>query len=221
MLRALGNLAKNKNKNLFDRTACFGAAFDRLLDGVAAALPPGRERSEGLRAARRAQQDAMDAWFSQPSVAALLQAYADRGDTQKLWEEWAHHFESSLIAHLSLDPAEASAFRGHGRIRLRSGVRRNGPRMAPMAHIPVDAIDGELSRLLSQTRRLQAVVSRLQLLAAQTIDDTRAEALVELNLQVAIFRDLLLGLGSGRDCPELRERIRKVRMDAMQAGREV
>ena len=42
------------------------------------------------------------------------------------------------------------------------------------------------------------------------------QALVELNLQVAIFRDLLLGVGSTRDSPELRERIRKVRMDAMQ-----
>ena len=42
------------------------------------------------------------------------------------------------------------------------------------------------------------------------------QALVELNLQVAIFRDLLLGVGSTRDCPDLRERIRKVRMDAMQ-----
>lgn len=43
-----------------------------------------------------------------------------------------------------------------------------------------------------------------------------AQALVELNLQVAIFRDLLLGVGSARDSPDLRERIRKVRMDAMQ-----
>ena len=42
------------------------------------------------------------------------------------------------------------------------------------------------------------------------------QAMVELNLQVAIFRDLLLGVGSARDCPEMRERIRKVRMDAMQ-----
>ena len=39
---------------------------------------------------------------------------------------------------------------------------------------------------------------------------------MELNLQVAIFRDLLLGVGSARDCPDLRERIRKVRMEAMQ-----
>ena len=45
--------------------------------------------------------------------------------------------------------------------------------------------------------------------------------MVELNLQVAIFRDLLLGVGSARDCPEMRERIRKVRMDAMQAGPDV
>ena len=43
-----------------------------------------------------------------------------------------------------------------------------------------------------------------------------SKILWELNVQVAQFRDLLLGVGSPRDCPELRERIRKVRMGAVQ-----
>ena len=38
---------------------------------------------------------------------------------------------------------------------------------------------------------------------------------MELNICVALFRDLLLDVGSGKDCPELRERIRKVRMAAV------
>ena len=42
------------------------------------------------------------------------------------------------------------------------------------------------------------------------------QALTELNLQVALFRDLLLGVGSARDCPELREKIRKIRMEAVE-----
>jgi len=41
------------------------------------------------------------------------------------------------------------------------------------------------------------------------------QALSELNLQVALFRDLLLDVGSAKDCPELREKIRKVRMTAV------
>ena len=34
------------------------------------------------------------------------------------------------------------------------------------------------------------------------------KVLIDLNLLVAQFRDLLLGVGSARDCPELREKIR-------------
>jgi len=43
------------------------------------------------------------------------------------------------------------------------------------------------------------------------------QALIELNIEVATFRDLLLSVGSSRDCPELREKIRKVRMSAVEA----
>lgn len=42
------------------------------------------------------------------------------------------------------------------------------------------------------------------------------QVLIDLNLLVAQFRDLLLGVGSARDCPELREKIRKVRMEAVE-----
>jgi len=42
------------------------------------------------------------------------------------------------------------------------------------------------------------------------------QALLDLNLQVALFRDLLLGVGSSKDSPELREKIRKVRMAAVE-----
>ena len=41
-----------------------------------------------------------------------------------------------------------------------------------------------------------------------------------LNLQVALFRDLLLDVGSSKDGPELREKIRKVRMDAVEKVRK-
>jgi len=43
------------------------------------------------------------------------------------------------------------------------------------------------------------------------------QALLELNIEVATFRDLLLSVGSCRDCPELRERIRRVRLAAVEA----
>ena len=42
------------------------------------------------------------------------------------------------------------------------------------------------------------------------------QTLTELNIQVAQFRDLLLAVGSAKDCPDLRERIRKVRMEAVE-----
>ena len=42
------------------------------------------------------------------------------------------------------------------------------------------------------------------------------QTLTELNIQVAQFRDLLLAVGSTKDCPDLRERIRKVRMEAVE-----
>ena len=46
------------------------------------------------------------------------------------------------------------------------------------------------------------------------------QALVGLNLQVALFRDLLLDVGSSKDGPELREKIRRVRMDAVEKVRK-
>ena len=44
-----------------------------------------------------------------------------------------------------------------------------------------------------------------------------AKALVTLNLQVALFRDLLLDVGGCKDGPALREKVRRVRMGAVEA----
>ena len=43
------------------------------------------------------------------------------------------------------------------------------------------------------------------------------QALFTLNLQVALFRDLLLDVGGAKDGPSLRENLRKVRMAAVEA----
>ena len=43
------------------------------------------------------------------------------------------------------------------------------------------------------------------------------QALVTLNLQVALFRDLLLDVGGSKDCPALREKVRRVRLAAVDA----
>ncbi|XP_076236089.1 decima [Calliopsis andreniformis] len=39
----------------------------------------------------------------------------------------------------------------------------------------------------------------------------------EINIQVAQFRDLLLNVGQSRDCPELRERIRRLRRNCVES----
>ena len=39
----------------------------------------------------------------------------------------------------------------------------------------------------------------------------------DINCQVAQFRDLLISIGQSRDCPELRERIRKLRRSCVEA----
>ena len=43
------------------------------------------------------------------------------------------------------------------------------------------------------------------------------QLVTEINAQVAMFRDLLLCVGSVRDGPELREKIRKVRRQCVEA----
>ena len=43
------------------------------------------------------------------------------------------------------------------------------------------------------------------------------QALVTLNLQVALFRDLLLDVGGPKDGPSLREKVRRVRLGAVEA----
>ncbi|XP_055299257.1 uncharacterized protein LOC129566899 [Sitodiplosis mosellana] len=41
--------------------------------------------------------------------------------------------------------------------------------------------------------------------------------IVEINSQVALFRDLLIHIGQSKDCPELREKVRKVRRSCVEA----
>ncbi|KAG4074454.1 hypothetical protein HA402_015743 [Bradysia odoriphaga] len=41
--------------------------------------------------------------------------------------------------------------------------------------------------------------------------------IVEINSQVALFRDLLIHIGSSKDCPELREKVRKLRRSCVEA----
>lgn len=43
------------------------------------------------------------------------------------------------------------------------------------------------------------------------------QLIVEINSQVALFRDLLIHVGQSKDCPELRERVRKVRRSCVEA----
>lgn len=43
------------------------------------------------------------------------------------------------------------------------------------------------------------------------------QLITEINSQVALFRDLLIHIGTARDCPELREKIRKLRRTCVDA----
>lgn len=43
------------------------------------------------------------------------------------------------------------------------------------------------------------------------------QLIVEINSQVALFRDMLIHVGQARDCPELREKIRKLRRTCVEA----
>jgi hypothetical protein len=45
------------------------------------------------------------------------------------------------------------------------------------------------------------------------------QLIVEINSHVAMFRDLLIHVGQARDCPELREKIRKLRRTVVDACR--
>ncbi|XP_011504009.1 PREDICTED: uncharacterized protein LOC105367079 [Ceratosolen solmsi marchali] len=47
--------------------------------------------------------------------------------------------------------------------------------------------------------------------------DVTAWHIHDINSQVAQFRDLLISIGQARDCPELRERIRKLRRGCVEA----
>lgn len=43
------------------------------------------------------------------------------------------------------------------------------------------------------------------------------QLIVEINSQVALFRDLLIHIGQSKDSPELREKVRKVRRACVEA----
>lgn len=43
------------------------------------------------------------------------------------------------------------------------------------------------------------------------------QLILEINSEVALFRDLLIHVGQSRDCPELREKIRKLRRSCVEA----
>ncbi|XP_073825749.1 uncharacterized protein [Musca autumnalis] len=45
--------------------------------------------------------------------------------------------------------------------------------------------------------------------------------IVEINSHVALFRDLLIHVGQAKDCPELRERIRKLRRICVEAFKHI
>lgn len=44
-----------------------------------------------------------------------------------------------------------------------------------------------------------------------------SQLIVEINSQVALFRDLLIHIGQSKDCPELREKVRKLRRSCVEA----
>lgn len=43
------------------------------------------------------------------------------------------------------------------------------------------------------------------------------QLVLDINAQIALFRDLLVNIGQSRDCPEHRERIRKLRRSCVEA----
>ncbi|XP_069671996.1 uncharacterized protein dcma isoform X1 [Periplaneta americana] len=51
------------------------------------------------------------------------------------------------------------------------------------------------------------------------VEHVPKQLIVEINSQVALFRDLLIHVGQARDCPELREKIRKQRRTVVDACR--
>jgi len=68
---------------------------------------------------------------------------------------------------------------------------------------PADIKDSKVNRALSTKAKEEGKI----------ID----KALITLNLQVALFRDLLLDVGGSKDGPALREKVRRVRMGTVEA----
>ncbi|XP_049963785.1 uncharacterized protein LOC126484358 [Schistocerca serialis cubense] len=67
--------------------------------------------------------------------------------------------------------------------------------------------------------QLSVAASAVSAAAAQ-VEDHKAHAMVvEFNAQVALFRDLLIHVGQPKDCPDLRERIRKQRRTCVETCR--
>ena len=49
-----------------------------------------------------------------------------------------------------------------------------------------------------------------------TICDFSFQIIFDINVQIAVFRDLLIHVGTTKDAPELREKIRRVRMQCVE-----
>ncbi|XP_055843993.1 uncharacterized protein LOC129910555 [Episyrphus balteatus] len=49
------------------------------------------------------------------------------------------------------------------------------------------------------------------------LQNEECRLIVEINSQVALFRDMLIHVGQSKDCPELREKIRKLRRSCIEA----
>ena len=48
----------------------------------------------------------------------------------------------------------------------------------------------------------------------------RFQVILDINVQIAIFRDLLIHVGTSKDAPELREKIRRVRRQCVEGCKQ-
>ncbi|KYM83256.1 hypothetical protein ALC53_06524 [Atta colombica] len=116
--------------------------------------------------------------------------------------------ESSMLILRSISkrdtPTATTGFRCEVRLRYPRLARRE----VSAGSVDVKWLDtigfAKNSRILS-TRRSVSIYKR-QILQIQ-----------DINSQVAQFRDLLINIGQPRDCPELREKIRKLRRNCVEA----
>ncbi|XP_045774105.1 syntaxin-23 isoform X1 [Maniola jurtina] len=85
-----------------------------------------------------------------------------------------------------------------------------------MLPVPQDRMSG---------RRSSSIVSRTLLGRRASVYVTSnqqdpAKLITEINVQLALFRDLLIHIGQPHDCPELRERVRRLRRTCVEATKQ-